>query len=562
MADSRDITGKNRKFTGTTGIKLPTGTEAQRVDEAGQIRFNTDTNLAEYYDGTDWKPIDAPPTITGFTLDGGSSVTTAEIDEDAAGDATIVIQGSNFDATSGTVIFEPEGGGANVSTQTITRTSSSSFTVTVTRGDFVQANGPYAIKLTNGSGLAATLSSALTVANEPPAFATAADTNIGTVQNGQSSTEFDANLTTVVATDPDGDSVTHTISAGTLPNGMSLETDGTFTGTTSSLPSSLTNYTFTVQAATALSTVTRQFVVSAIDSLNIAASGGTETTSGDYKIHTFTSGGTFTVSKAGIAPEPSVVDYLVIAGGGGGGGPPDPTHGGGGGGAGGYRESHSDPVSGPYTASPLATPTGITVTATSYPITVGGGGGGGNPASPGNSSSFSTITSAGGGKGNVAFNGGIPGGSGGGGGVDPGATRGNGNVPPVSPPQGQPSGIGPAGWAGGAGGGGAGAAGTDGLSSGGSGGSFGGRGGNGVTTSITGSPVQRAGGGGAASRSDVPFGPGVPGSGSPGTGGAGGGGSAPNQSGGTNTGGGAGGGRPGGGGTGGSGLVVIRYKYQ
>jgi hypothetical protein len=30
MADSRDITGKNRKFTGTGGIKLPKGTQAQR----------------------------------------------------------------------------------------------------------------------------------------------------------------------------------------------------------------------------------------------------------------------------------------------------------------------------------------------------------------------------------------------------------------------------------------------------------------------------------------------------------------------------------------------------
>src|SRR6056300_1204701 len=101
MADSRDITGKNRKFTGTTGIKLPTGTQAQRVDEAGQIRFNTDTNLAEYYDGTDWKPIDAPPTITGFTLDGGASVTSSTINNTASGDATVVISGSNFDATSG-----------------------------------------------------------------------------------------------------------------------------------------------------------------------------------------------------------------------------------------------------------------------------------------------------------------------------------------------------------------------------------------------------------------------------------------------------------------------------
>src|SRR5210317_1989015 len=111
MADSRDITGKNRKFTGTGGIKVPSGTEAQRVNEAGTFRFNTDTNLAEYYDGTDWKPIDALPTITGFTLDGGSSVTSTVIDNTTSGDATIVIQGSNFDVTSGTVVFEPESGG-------------------------------------------------------------------------------------------------------------------------------------------------------------------------------------------------------------------------------------------------------------------------------------------------------------------------------------------------------------------------------------------------------------------------------------------------------------------
>ena len=38
MADSRDITGKNRKFTGTGGIKVPSGTEAQRVNEAGTFR--------------------------------------------------------------------------------------------------------------------------------------------------------------------------------------------------------------------------------------------------------------------------------------------------------------------------------------------------------------------------------------------------------------------------------------------------------------------------------------------------------------------------------------------
>ena len=51
----------------------------------------------------------------------------------------------------------------------------------------------------------------------------------------------------------------------------------------------------------------------------IVASGGTETTSGNYKIHTFTSPGTFCVSCAGNPAGSDTVDYLVIAGGGGGG---------------------------------------------------------------------------------------------------------------------------------------------------------------------------------------------------------------------------------------------------
>ena len=35
MADTRDISGKNRNFTGSGGIKLPEGTEAQRPASPG-----------------------------------------------------------------------------------------------------------------------------------------------------------------------------------------------------------------------------------------------------------------------------------------------------------------------------------------------------------------------------------------------------------------------------------------------------------------------------------------------------------------------------------------------
>ena len=60
----------------------------------------------------------------------------------------------------------------------------------------------------------------------------------------------------------------------------------------------------------------------------MVATGGSITTDGDYKVHTFNSGGTFAVTTVG---QDAVVQYLVIAGGGGGGSF------GGGGGAGGYR---------------------------------------------------------------------------------------------------------------------------------------------------------------------------------------------------------------------------------
>src|SRR5210317_845261 len=66
--------------------------------------------------------------------------------------------------------------------------------------------------------------------------------------------------------------------------------------------------------------------------LYVTATGGTVTCCGDYKIHTFTGPGTFTVTCAGNPLGSNTVDYLVVAGGGGGGG----FQGAGGGGAGGY----------------------------------------------------------------------------------------------------------------------------------------------------------------------------------------------------------------------------------
>ena len=306
----------------------------------------------------------------------------------------------------------------------------------------------------------------------------------------------------------------------------------------------------------------------------VVATGGTVSFDGNDKIHTFTGPGTFCVSKTADCAADNVVDYLVVAGGGAGGHNCTGFNSGGGGGAGGMRFSATT-----YTSpSPLKAPTGVTVTATSFPITVGAGGGG--AASPcsakgasGSNSIFSTITSAGGGGGGSTagcgpVGQGVNGGSGGGGTGSSGAgnSGGTGNTPSVSPAQGKDGGDGgahPKRQAGG--GGGFTAAGTCASNC----GSTPGNGGAGLAIGITGSCVARAGGGGG--------GAGPAGSdGTAGTGGTGGGGAGANNnqpigngngvdatSGTVNTGGGGGGSNAGGsGGSGGSGIVIIRYKFQ
>ncbi|MDB2436984.1 hypothetical protein N9W29_01325 [Candidatus Pelagibacter bacterium] len=278
------------------------------------------------------------------------------------------------------------------------------------------------------------------------------------------------------------------------------------------------------------------------------ATGGTQTTCGDYKIHTFTSPGTFCVSQAGnCVGGPGNVDYLVVAGGGGGAG-----SGFGGGGGGGYRTTFP---------SPGCNAGSFPITATAFPITVGSGGTTGPIyfANPGSNSVFSTITSAGGGRGYEGNS--ADGGSGGGGGRDFPGVFGSGNTPPVSPPQGNNGGQGSGSptYKGG-GGGGAGGAGVLGSTN--------GNGGPGSANSITGSSVTRAGGGGGGT---VNFAPNPAGLGGPGGGGNGSSSLANGSNGTINTGGGGGGGfynQPGSpqihysGGAGGSGIVIIRYKFQ
>jgi hypothetical protein len=481
MADSRDILGKNRKFKGTSGVVMPKGSTAERADtESGELRFNTTTELMEYYDGNQWKPIDAPPTISSISTSDATG-DDAVLNADGSTIYTITITGGNFGIGANVKFIGNTG--TEYTAGNINRVSGSSITCT-TLSNMGTADDPYDVQVINASGLAALLEDAFSF-NAPPVFVTASGT-LGNVYNGQviSGTTLNAG-----ATDAEGNAITFSIVSGSLPgSGLSISSStGAITGTLSGTPS-LGNYPFVVRAATAEGTVERQFSIQVVAFPFVAATGGTITDSGDYKIHTFTGPGTFTVTNAGTPAGSTTVDYLVVAGAGGGG---MSNGGGGGGGAGGFRESVPSPAA--WTASPLATSTSLPVSAQGYPIVVGAGGAGGSGANPtgtpgsnGNPSVFSTITSTAGGLGG-GTNAGAPsnlggnGGSGGGGGRGCSSVGGSGNTPPVSPSQGNNGGNGGEPNVGG-GGGGAGATGVN------SSGSTAGPGGAGVGTGINPSP--------------------------------------------------------------------------
>jgi len=534
MANSRDFTGKNRKFTGTKGIITPKGTTGERVgSESGELRFNTTTGLLEFYNGTAWVPVESPPSISTITTSDSTGTTTI-LNADGSTLYTITINGSKFDV--GATVKFIGNTGTQYTAGNVTRVSSSQITCT-TLSNMGTTDDPYDILVENPTTLSATAEDAFSY-NSPPVFVTASS-QLAALYVGQV-----ANLN-CSATDAEGNTITYSIVSGSLPGtGLSLSSStGLITGTLGGSPS-LGNYSFIVRASTTEGIVERQYSIQVIVNPYISASGGTIITSGDFKTHIFTGPGTFTVSSAGSPTGSDTVEYFVLAGGGGGGG----RHGAGGG-AGGFRlRTITTP------SSPLNAPANLGVSVQGYPITVGSGGSGGpGTGSPGSSSTYSSITSAGGGYGGGNDNsGGSPGGSGGAGTTRFPSPNGAGNDPPVSPPQGNP------GSPGARGGGGAGA--TSGSDTGGIG-SY-------ISNTFFGPSAPSYGESGPVGSTRY-FGGGGGGEGNVGGDGGGGDGvagsqdasAAPNNMGG----GGGGAGFDGGnrrGGNGGSGIVVIRYKYQ
>ena len=468
----------NTEIAGTEAARMPVGTTAQRANEqSGDIRFNSTLSLMEYYDGTLWKAIDSPPTISSISPSTFTS----------AGD-TITVAGTNFQTGVNVTVIGSDG--TTYTPDSVTRVSSSEVTFDITSAIFNGGLDAFDVTVSNTSGLSVTSNDALTIPNPTAAFNESATQTIYDSNRGNT---FDGGVTLTGDVSESDVTLTYSLSAGTLPAGASLNTStGAITGFSAVGSDTVSNFTINanvsdVSEGTSVD-VTRAFA------LTIAAPVITSYTS---------SSGSFSV-PSGV----SAVDVLVVGGGGSGRTGDNGSGGGAGGGAGGLIYRPAFPV----------TPGG------SVSYSVGSGAAAPGTGLPGQNSTFGTLTAIGGGGGSNASTGGAPsdshGGSGGGGfreseagtGTQPSQPGDSGSYGFGNPggPNTPGAGNNVGNQSGGAGGGGAGSRGYGGGDPANPNGAWahGGYGGIGKNYDISGSTVGYAGGGGGGA--DYPNNPGAP----------------------------------------------------
>ena len=198
-------------------------------------------------------------TINGSAVSLGGSVTVGETKPTITSTSLIIppssatsvtIAGTNF-ASSSTVVPIVE---AINSTGGVTRASVVSWaSATSISATFNLAQGDYRVRVENPDGNAAVSANAILQSTPAPTWSTAAG-NIATIAGGAS-----IGSVSVVATSDSA--VTYAKTSGTLPGGISIASNGSFSGTESG-STATTTYTFDVTATDAESqTAVRQFTI-------------------------------------------------------------------------------------------------------------------------------------------------------------------------------------------------------------------------------------------------------------------------------------------------------------
>ena len=243
--------GENIEIGGTEAARMPVGTEAQRANpQVGDLRHNTNTGYLEQYTADGWASIAASPVVSSISP-------TAIPDTDSS--FAITINGSNF--SSGATVQAIGQDGSTINATSTARTSGSVLVATFDGTQFADAQEDYSIKVSNNTGLAYTLSDSLAV-NASPAWTTAASpTTLATVNDGDT---ISGSTIQVAATDDEGATLTYSLSSGSLPTGLTVNSNGTITGTESgseTYSAGGTTFTPTLAVTDGTNSVTRTFAI-------------------------------------------------------------------------------------------------------------------------------------------------------------------------------------------------------------------------------------------------------------------------------------------------------------
>jgi hypothetical protein len=224
-------------------LKIPSVTTSERGTISavpGMLIYNSTTGtLQQYLGDLVWASIAPSAAITSVTLPGSQTAV-------FTGD-TITINGVGFDTNA--VVSYLDSSNTETSAPTTTRISSTQLTATIPS----LTEDTYDVVVTNGTGVTATFADAfdvdgLAVFNSPSG-------SLGTLFDRVDSANFDAGAT------EDGSVLNVSITSGSLPNGLSISSQGLITGTPNTqLPTA--TYSFSVSAVDAENqTATRNFSI-------------------------------------------------------------------------------------------------------------------------------------------------------------------------------------------------------------------------------------------------------------------------------------------------------------
>ena len=279
------------KKSGSSGSGIPFGNNAGRPANPGigQLYANGETARLELFtQASGWQNIvqETP---------GVSSITGTYSEQTNSG--TVVIAGTNF--VSGAYATAIGTNGVQIDAASTTYNSLVQLTAVFT--NLSNQYEPYDIKVTNPSNLFGLIPDALYI-NASPVWQTASGT-LGTFEE-QISVSVSA-----LATDSDS-TITYTITSGSLPSGVTLNSStGLISGTLPNIVSN-TTYNFTITASDGLNNIPRSFSITSTANLSPVWTTGTGT------IATISDAArdTFTYSLSATDAESDTLTYALVSG--------------------------------------------------------------------------------------------------------------------------------------------------------------------------------------------------------------------------------------------------------